>query len=109
MTKNLSNTIACVKTKEATSSKPVKRKTLPKGDYETLFMQMNVLKDRKAVYISRDLQQEVARFIGTIKGGELSVGAYLENIIISHLELYRNEMDALYENHFNKPSKRFTK
>lgn len=84
-----------------------KRKSSSKGDYESIFLHMNELKDRKAVYISRELHQEIAHFLGTIKSGELSVGAYIENIINNHLEMHKDEMDALYESKFKKPSQRF--
>lgn len=86
-----------------------KRKTTPKGDYETLFMEMKELKDRKAIYISKELHQEIAHILGTIKSGELSVGAYVENIIYHHIGVYKEDIDNLYESRFKKPSQRFNK
>lgn len=92
-----------------TAVERAKRKTVPKGDYETLFMEMKELKDRKAIYISKELHQEIAHILGTIKSGELSVGAYVENIINHHIGMYKEDIDSLYESRFKKPSQRFKK
>lgn len=85
------------KEEPSTTVERAKRKTVAKVDYETLFMEMKELKDRKAIYISRELHQEIAHILGTIKSGELSVGAYIENIINHHISVYKEDIDSLYE------------
>ena len=86
-----------------------KRKTVPKGDYESLFMEAKEFKERRAVYISREKHQEISYILKTIDSGDVSVGAYVENIINHHLEMYRDEIDTLYDIKCKKPSQRFTR
>lgn len=84
-----------------------KRKTIPKGDYESLFLEALEFKERRAVYISREKHQQISYILKTIDSGEVTVGAFVEQILDHHLELYREEIDALYELRCKKPSQRF--
>ena len=96
----------------AESSKTVertKRKTAPKGDYESLFLISKEFKERRAVYLSRDKHQEISYILKMIDNGDVSVGAFVENIINYHLEMFREDIDALYEKKCTKPSERFKK
>lgn len=51
---------------------------------------------RKCVYISRDIQQKIARIVGVLADGDTTIGGYIDNVIEEHLNLYRDEINALY-------------
>lgn len=51
---------------------------------------------RKCVYISRDVQQKIARIVGVLTDGNTTIGGYIDNVIKEHLNLYRDEINALY-------------
>ena len=79
-------------------------------DYEVAFMQMSELKNRKAVYISKELHDDISHFINSIKNGELSIGAYIQHIIKDHFERYKDEIEMLYEKRYREIlQKRFRK
>ena len=73
-------------------------------EYKTLFLRTKEFKDRKSIYISKEMQQKIAHIAGMLMGRELSIGAYIENVMAHHFETYKDEIDALYESGFKKPS-----
>lgn len=86
--------------------KPVertKRKSITKGDFESLFMVKNNLKERKTVYIAKELQDTLTDIVMSMKNREMTLGIYVENIILHHLELYKEEINSLSEQKFKKP------
>lgn len=80
-----------------------KRKTVSKADYETQFLDVKEFKDRKSIYISKEMHQKIAHIAGVISNRELSVGAYIENIVTHHFEIYKDDINNLYESRTIKP------
>lgn len=54
------------------------------------------IKVRKCVYISREVQEKVARVVNTLSNGEATIGSYIDNVILEHLNKHKEELNALY-------------
>ena len=90
----------------AESPKPVeraKRKTAPKGDYESLFITKNDLNERKTIYIAKKLQDKLEDIVMSMKNRDMTIGIYVENIILHHFEVYKDDINSLSEIKFKKP------
>ena len=79
-----------------------RRKHTAKGDYISLFMHRNDLYDRKAIYISKELQDKLSEIVLFIRKREMTLGMYVENILLKHLEDYKEEINRLSEKNFKK-------
>ena len=79
-----------------------RRKHTAKGDYSSLFMHRNDLYDRKAIYISKELQDKLSEIVLFIRKREMTLGMSVENILLKHLEDYKEEINRLSEKNFKK-------
>ena len=73
------------------------RRKSDKGDYESLFICRNTLKNRKTIYIAKELQDTLS-----MRNRDMTIGIYVENIILHHLETYKDEINRLAEMKFRK-------
>lgn len=71
-------------------------------DYTTLFLKNNTLINRKATYISADVLEKISRYL-PILNRNLSIAGHIDNILLHHLEQYKDEINALYESKSQKP------
>lgn len=78
------------------------RRKADKGDYESLFICRNTLKNRKTIYIAKDLQDTLAEIVMSMRNRDMTIGIYVENIILQHLETYKDEINRLAEIKFKK-------
>jgi hypothetical protein len=91
--------VAGVEAKE--TAKPV-RKRKEVQDYEAVFLSRKAGVPRRQTYISSHLYEKIGSFLPVIAGG-LSITAYIDNILTHHLELYRDDINELYERKSQKP------
>lgn len=47
--------------------------------------------------------RELMRIVTVIGGRKVTVSSYVENILLRHFEQYQDEINTLYESHFQKP------
>ncbi|WP_455523277.1 DUF3408 domain-containing protein [Porphyromonas endodontalis] len=78
------------------------RRKADKGDYESLFICRNTLKNRKTIYIAKELQDTLAEIVMSMRNRDMTIGIYVENIILHHLETYKDEINRLAEIKFKK-------
>ncbi len=78
------------------------RRKADKGDYESLFICRNALKNRKTIYIAKELQDTLAEIVMSMRNRDMTIGIYVENIILHHLETYKDEINRLAEMKFKK-------
>jgi len=78
------------------SKEPVKRKR-NHVDYSSLFLQRNELKERSCVYISRKIHNTISEIVRVIADRDVTVGGYIDNVLLQHLELHRDEINDLYK------------
>jgi hypothetical protein len=83
-------------------AQPLSRKKREKQDYETLFLQRKASIQRRQTYISSTFYEKLSSFLPVIAAG-LGIPAYLDNILAHHLEVYKDEINELYERKIQKP------
>lgn len=84
--------------------KPIPRKRKGgSGDYRETYFQKVELTDRQPLYVSRTTHEKLMRIVTVIGGRKVTVSSYVENILLRHFEQYQDEINTLYESHFQKP------
>ena len=83
--------------KPGTSPEPSKRTRTTSVDYASTFLQKNELKSRQSVYISRDVYKTISEIVRVIAGNDVSVGGYIDSVLMQHLETHKDEINALYK------------
>ena len=78
------------------------KRMVAKGDYESLFICRNTLKNRKTIYIAKELQDTLAEIVMSMRNRDMTIGIYVENIILHHLDTYKDEINRLAEMKFRK-------
>ena len=73
------------------------------GDYRETYFQKVELADRQPLYVSRTTHEKLMRIVTVISGRKVTVSSYVENILLRHFEQYQDEINTLYESHFQKP------
>ena len=73
------------------------------GDYRETYFQKVELADRQPLYVSRTTHEKLMRIVTVIGGRQVTVSSYVENILLRHFEQYQDEINTLYESHFQKP------
>lgn len=59
------------------------------------------IKVRKCVYISRDVQEKIAKIVNILSNGESTIGSYIDNVLLEHLNEHKDEINALYHKRMN--------
>ena len=72
------------------------------SDYVTSFLIGKRFRGRQCVYISQSLHSSISEFVGVISERDLTVGSYIDNIIMEHLEKHREEITELYNRALEK-------
>jgi hypothetical protein len=83
------------------TAKPL-RKRREQPDYENMFLVRRASVPRRQTYISTHLYEKIGSFLPVI-AGQLSITAYIDNILIQHLEQYKEDINELYEKKSQKP------
>lgn len=73
------------------------------GDYRETYFQKVELADRQPLYVSLTTHEKLMRIVTVIGGRKVTVSSYVENILLRHFEQYQDEINTLYESHFQKP------
>ena len=81
------------KTKEQKDSK---RKRTAVG-YSAIFLQKNEIKTRQCVYISQRIHATISEIVRVIADKDVSVGGYIDNVLLQHLEAHKEEINELYK------------
>jgi hypothetical protein len=97
------------KPKEAREAKEAKetgrRRRNPAGaDYGSLFFQRNGFKTRQCVYISQRIHTTISEIVRVISDRDITVGGYIDSILMEHLETHREEIAELYNRELEKRS-----
>lgn len=85
---------------------PVRRKkNLNNIDYPSVFLSRYELKSRQGIYIEKETNETIKRIVHNIGGERLTVSGFIENVLKHHFELYKEEINNMYESKFSKPIK----
>ena len=88
------------------SEKPKEQARRKRGnvDYSDKFLQRNELKARSCVYISQKVHATIAKIVKMISEKDVTVGGYIDNILMEHLETHKDEITELYQRQLKKES-----
>ncbi|NEW81784.1 MAG: DUF3408 domain-containing protein [Mariniphaga sp.] len=89
---------------EASSEKPkelTKRKHNVAPDYKEAFLQKKEIKTRQCVYISQQVHDVISKIVRVIADKEISVGGYIDSVLLKHLDEHRDEINDLYRKQIN--------
>jgi hypothetical protein len=83
------------KPKEA--KEPARRRRNPSGeDYGSRFFGRKEFKTRQCVYISRRIHATISEIVRVTSNSDVTVGGYIDSILMEHLETHREEITELY-------------
>lgn len=60
------------------------------------------IKVRKCVYISREVQEKIAKIVNLLSNGESTIGSYIDNVLLEHLNEHKEEINDLYQKAIKK-------
>lgn len=66
------------------------------ADYGTTFLKRNEIKTRQCVYISREVHNKISKIVNIIADKEITVGGYIDTVLLRHLEQHKDEINELY-------------
>lgn len=66
------------------------------ADYSSIFLQRNELKERSCVYISKRIHSTISEIVRVIANRDVTVGGYIDSVLLQHLEAHRDEINELY-------------
>ena len=64
---------------------------------------LTLLLKAKTIYIDKKLQDKLADIVMSMKNRDMTIGIYVENIILHHFEVYKDDINSLSEIKFKKP------
>ena len=85
------------KNKEVKETKEPARRKRNNADYSSLFLQRNELKTRSCVYISQRIHTTISEIVRVIADKDVTVGGYIDNVLLQHLEVHKDEINDLYK------------
>jgi hypothetical protein len=65
--------------------------------YSATFLQKNEIKTRQCVYISQRIHATISEIVRVIADKDVSVGGYIDNVLLQHLEANKEEINELYK------------
>ena len=72
-------------------------------DYGEIYFKKVDLSYRKSICITRETHSTLLTIVNMIGGHKTNLSSYVENIILQHLESYKEEINEMYENKFKRP------
>jgi putative cell wall-binding protein len=82
-----------------------RRKNQNSIDYPAVFLCRYELKSRQGIYIEKETNETIKRIVHNIGDERLTVSGFIENVLKHHFELYKDEINDMYESKFSKPIK----
>ena len=80
-----------------------KQKQIEQTEYKEIYFEKINLTNRQQVSISRETHLTLFSLVSMIGGHGATISSYIENIILQHLESYKEELKDMYENQCKKP------
>ena len=77
-------------------SEPYKRKRTTQSGYNDTFLKRNEIKSRQCVYVSKGVHETVSKIVKVIADNDITVGGYIDLVLLKHLEDNKTEINELY-------------
>lgn len=90
---------------ELPSSKiPGKKKRKTQDDYQEVFFVRVDFTHRKPLYITAATHRRLMRIVHLMDESKATISSYVENIILNHLETFREDIDTIYRTNNLNPT-----
>lgn len=83
---------------------PERRKRKPQADYQSLFFNRIDFTHRKPLYITATTHRRLMRIVHLMDESKATISSYVENIILNHLETFKEEIDTIYQTNNINPT-----
>ena len=84
------------KVPEPPAKPPERRKRKPQADYQSLFFNRIDFTHRKPLYITATTHRRLMRIVHLMDESKATISSYVENIILNHLDTFKEEIDTIY-------------
>lgn len=71
-----------------------KQRKVSLEEYRETFLTVPKIEDRKPVFVSRDSRDRLDEIARRLGGRGMSVSGLIENLVLHHLEIYREDLEA---------------
>ncbi|MDD3063830.1 MAG: DUF3408 domain-containing protein [Massilibacteroides sp.] len=86
-------------------AKPLdRRKRKPQADYQSLFFNRIDFTHRKPLYITATTHRRLMRIVHLMDESKATISSYVENIILNHLDTFKEEIDTIYQTNNINPT-----
>lgn len=83
---------------------PEKRKRKAQADYQDVFFVRVDFTHRKPLYITAATHRRLMRIVHLMDESKATISSYVENIILNHLETFREDIDIIYRTNNLNPT-----
>jgi hypothetical protein len=66
-------------------------------DYISSFLNRNEIRTRSCVYVSQRIHNTISEIVRVIADKDVTVGGYIDNVLLQHLETHKEEINDLYK------------
>lgn len=73
------------------------RKKKSEIHYRDTFIHPNEFKMRQCVYVSQEVHAILVKFMGAFPDKNITVGGFVNNVLLEHLERYKDEINELFQ------------
>lgn len=67
------------------------------GDFDRMFLQSRSISARSALYVSSETKRKILKVVRKVGDEHTTATSYVENILRHHLDLYKDEINRLYQ------------
>lgn len=89
---------------EPAAKQTEKRKRKPQADYQSLFFNRIDFTHRKPLYITATTHRRLMRIVHLMDESKATISSYVENIILNHLDTFKDEIDIIYQTNNINPT-----
>ncbi len=83
---------------------PEGRDRKPHADYQSLFFNRIDFTHRKPLYITATTHRRLMRIVHLMDESKATISSYVENIILNHLDTFKEEIDTIYQTNNINPT-----
>lgn len=83
---------------------PERKKRKPQADYQSLFFNRIDFTHRKPLYITATTHRRLMRIVHLMDESKATISSYVENIILNHLDTFKEEIDTIYQTNNINPT-----
>ncbi|MDD4590260.1 MAG: DUF3408 domain-containing protein [Parabacteroides sp.] len=92
------------KASELLARPPEKRKRKQQADYQDVFFNRIDFTHRKPLYITATTHRRLMRIVHLMDESKATISSYVENIILNHLETFKEDVDTIYRTNSINPT-----